>query len=122
MSPSGRRCGCLDDRRPPRRRPSRSVFVEGGLDALRHPHAQGRDGGAADRPLADAAAACPDDPELLVRANGAAMWARQRCSRRAVSPACLLVLAATLAPDDLAGHAFWQAHDPAKRAGSGGTS
>ena len=50
-----------------------AMFVDGGLDALRHPSAQLAKARAGGPQARRAAAACPDDPELLVRANGAAM-------------------------------------------------
>ena len=92
-----------------------SMFVVGGLDALRHP------GARADKaaPLVDKLAeplGLPDDPELLVRANGAAMVAGGallavgRLPRVAAS-----VLAASLVPTTIAGHPFWEEQDPAAR-------
>jgi uncharacterized membrane protein YphA (DoxX/SURF4 family) len=93
-----------------------ATFVVGGLDQLRHPAKQA----AKLAPLAQKAAPAlhlPDDPELLVRANGAAMvgagtlFAMGRMPRMSAT-----VLAATLAPTTYVGHPFWQAQDAATRA------
>ncbi|MCA0435709.1 MAG: DoxX family protein [Austwickia sp.] len=92
-----------------------AIFVTGGLDALRHPG--GRAQTAA--PLVERLSSMtgmPNDPELMVRANGATMalaglaLATGRLPRVAGG-----MLAATLAPTTVAGHAFWTEHDPAKR-------
>ena len=93
-----------------------AMFVVGGLDQLKHP------GTKADtaRPLVEKLAPAiglPDDTELLVRANGAAMvgagalLALGRLPRLASS-----VLAATLVPTTVAAHSFWNEQDPKVRA------
>jgi putative oxidoreductase len=93
-----------------------AMFVVGGLDQLKHP---GRKVDTA-RPLVEKvgpAIGLPDDPELLVRANGAAMvgagslLALGRLPRLAST-----VLAATLVPTTIAAHSFWQEQDPQVRA------
>ena len=93
-----------------------AMFVAGGLDQLKHPS---RKTGAA-RSLVEQVGptlGLPDDPELLVRANGAAMvsagslLAIGRLPRIAST-----VLAATVVPTTLAAHAFWQEQDPQARA------
>ena len=75
-----------------------AMFIDGGLDALRHPSAKL----AKAEPIVHKIAAplhLPDDPELLIRANGAAMvgagtlFAAGRFPRLSA-----LVLAATLVP------------------------
>ena len=64
-----------------------AMFIDGGLDALRHP----RPKVAKAEPVVHKLAGplhLPDDPELLVRANGAAMvGAGAPARRRAVPPA-----------------------------------
>ena len=93
-----------------------AMFVVGGLDQLKHP------GTKADtaRPLVEKLAPAiglPDDTELLVRANGAAMvgagalLALGRLPRLAST-----VLAATLVPTTVAAHSFWNEQDPKVRA------
>ncbi len=91
-----------------------AVFVQKGVDAVLHP------GPRVDavRPLARRAAAAglPDDPELLVRANGAvmagsgALFALGRLPRLSA-----LAMVATLVPTTYAQHAFWQEKDPEGR-------
>lgn len=93
-----------------------AMFVTGGLDQLRHPAKQA----PKVAPLADKVApsmGLPNDPELLVRANGAAMvgagslFAMGRMPR--ISAA---VLATTLVPTTYVGHPFWVEKDPAMKA------
>jgi uncharacterized membrane protein YphA (DoxX/SURF4 family) len=90
-------------------------FVDGGLDQFRHP------GTKVDRarPVVDKLAEplrLPNDPELLVRANGAAMagagilFATGKLPRLSA-----LVLAATIVPTTYAGHPFWAEKDAAQR-------
>ncbi len=93
-----------------------AMFVAGGLDQLKHP---GRTVPSA-RPLIEKVGptlGLPDDPELLVRANGAAMLgagtllAMGRLPRIAST-----VLAATVIPTTVVAHPFWAEHDDAARA------
>ena len=81
-----------------------TMFVVGGLDQLRHPAS----GKAKVGPLRRAGCAplrLPNDPELLVRANGAAMVGGGRCWRRVGCRASRrLVLAASLVPTTYVGH------------------
>ena len=92
-----------------------AMFVKGGYDAFMTPG--GRAAKAA--PLVNRVAGplgLPNDPELLVRANGLAMagsgllLALGRFPRVAST-----VLAATLVPTTVAGHPFWEETDPAAR-------
>ncbi len=91
-----------------------AIFVVQGLDALRHPaglHAKVA-------PFAEKVAplGLPNDPELLVRANGAtmvgggALLATGRFPRLAA-----LALAGALVPTTYVGHPFWVEKDPAIR-------
>jgi uncharacterized membrane protein YphA (DoxX/SURF4 family) len=93
-----------------------AMFVVGGLDQLKHPGAKADTA----RPLVEKlapAVGLPDDTELLVRANGAAMvgagalLALGRLPRIAST-----VLAATLVPTTVAAHSFWNEQDPKVRA------
>lgn len=92
-----------------------ATFVMGGLDQLRNP---GPKVDAA-RPLVERfhePLHLPNDPEMLVRANGAAMagagtlFAMGRLPRLSA-----LVLATSLVPTTYAGHRFWQQDEPAAR-------
>jgi uncharacterized membrane protein YphA (DoxX/SURF4 family) len=95
-----------------------AIFVVQGLDQLRHP------GGKADRvaPFAERLEplGLPNDPELLVRANGVAMvgggvlFAAGRLPRLAAT-----VLAGAMIPTTYVGHAFWAESDPAARKAQG---
>jgi len=92
-----------------------SIFVAGGLDALRHPAPKAA---LVEPQLKELAVrmGLPDDPELLVRANGAAqmaaglMLATGRLPRLGGA-----VLVASLVPTTYLGHRFWEKKDPTER-------
>ncbi len=92
-----------------------AMFVDGGLDQLRHPTTKTDSAAPVVEKLAPVLG-LPDDPELFVRINGASMvgagglLAFGRLPRLAAA-----VLAVTLVPTTIAGHRFWQADDPATR-------
>ena len=92
-----------------------SVFVVGGLDALRHPGPRTAKAAA----FADKVAAplgLPEDPELLVRANGAAMVAGGGLLGLGRFPRLAAVLlSGSIVPTTIAGHAFWNESDPQVR-------
>lgn len=94
-----------------------SIFISGGIDAVRNPEPKA--------PLAEDVAPpiarklpfnLPEDPVTLVRINGAVqigaglMLATGRFPRVAA-----VALAASLAPTTYAGHRFWAADDEATR-------
>ena len=92
-----------------------AIFVAGGIEALRHPATRARRA----QPLVDRAAeplGLPQDPELLVRANGAlmigagALLATGRFPRVAAA-----ALAGTLVPATVVEYPFWEAEDPQQR-------
>lgn len=92
-----------------------AVFVVGGIDQLRHPAAKlGPAGPFLDKVIP--MLGLPDDKEMLVRANGAAqavgglMLATGRLSRVGG-----VLVAASIVPTTLAGHAFWEKTDPKER-------
>lgn len=93
-----------------------AIFVTTGLDALKHPAKRAEMAA----PLVNALAGplhLPNDPELLVRANGAAMLAAGSLFGVSKLPRLSsLVLAATMVPTTYAGHAFWEEKDKAQRA------
>ncbi|MBK7722783.1 MAG: DoxX family protein [Austwickia sp.] len=89
-----------------------TVFITGGLDALRHPGKRAEKA----RPLVQSVAGVtglPNDAELMVRANGATaaiaglMLATGKMPRVAGG-----LLAASLVPTTYAGHPFWTEGDP----------
>lgn len=93
-----------------------AIFVVGGLDALRHPGGRVRKAEPLVRSLA-APLGLPDDPELLVRANGAAMIAGGALLATGRVPRLsALGLAAAMVPTTVAGHPFWEDTEPATRA------
>lgn len=93
-----------------------SIFVYGGLDALRHPGPKKPAAEKVVKPLVGPLG-LPDDTELLIRANGATMVAAGGLLATGRFPRLAsLALATTLVPTTLAGHAFWNESDPAKRA------
>src|SRR6476646_5599929 len=100
-----------------------SMFVVGGINALRNaPAAAQKAGPVAEKlvPLARKAAPSvpiPEDPVVLVRINAAvqigaaAALATGRAPRLSAT-----VLAASLVPTTLAGHRFWEESDPQAKA------
>ena len=89
-----------------------AIFVVQGLEQLRHPSAL-RPKVA---PFAERLAplGLPNDPELLVRANGATMVAGGALLATGRVPRLAsLALAGALVPTTYVGHAFWAETDPA---------
>lgn len=83
-----------------------TMFVTGGADAVRSP--AGRSPAAAKLGL--------PQPELMVRANGAAMAVAGTSMALGIKPRLsALTLLASLAPTTYASHAFWELEDPAQR-------
>lgn len=92
-----------------------AMFIDGGLDQLRHPASKV----AAAGPLIHQYAprlGLPDDPELLVRANGATMvGAGTLLATGRLPRLSALALAASLLPTTAAAHRFWEVKDPEQR-------
>ncbi len=92
-----------------------AMFIDGGLDALRHPSTKL----AKAEPIVHRLAGplhLPDDPELLIRANGAAMVAAGTLFATGRLPRLsALVLAGTILPTTAAGHRFWEESDPVQK-------
>jgi putative oxidoreductase len=92
-----------------------AIFVSGGLEVLRHPktHAEFA------APLITRVSqylSLPDDPETLVRANGATMMAAAAMLAMGKLPrAAAVVLAGTLIPATLTEYPFWTVKDPTLR-------
>ncbi len=92
-----------------------TIFVVGGLDALRHPGARAKIAEPVVSRLA-APLGLPQDPELLVRANGAAMMAAGSLLALGRFPRLAsAALATSMVPTTLVGHPFWSDTDPVKR-------
>lgn len=97
-------------------RPLLSVlFVRQGLDALRHPGARASTAAPFVARIAKPLG-LPDDPELLVRANGVAMLGAGSLLAMGRFPRLAsLVLVGTMVPTTFVGHAFWTVKDAAAR-------
>lgn len=95
-----------------------SMFITGGLSTVRDP---GRVAPAAERvavPLAQKLKVLPEDPEQLVRINGAVQLGAGTLLALGYFPRLsALALAATLVPTTFAGHPYWTIEDPQQRAG-----
>ncbi|MFD1810659.1 DoxX family membrane protein [Rhodococcus gannanensis] len=98
-----------------------SVFIAGGVDALRNPAAKAPAAGAvaeqaADKLPASVSEKVPADPETLVRINGAVQVGAGVLLAVGKAPRLAsLALAGSLVPTTLVGHAFWKIDDPAQR-------
>jgi uncharacterized membrane protein YphA (DoxX/SURF4 family) len=92
-----------------------AMFIDGGLDQLRHPSTKL----ARAEPIVHKLAGplhLPDDPELLIRANGAAMvGAGVMLATGRLPRLSALVLAGTIVPTTAAGHRFWEESDPVQK-------
>lgn len=88
-----------------------SVFISGGINALRKPEPHG----SMAEPVVDAVAepaGLPEDPELLAQVNGGVMIGAGALLAVGKMPRLAsAALAATLIPTTLAGHRFWEAED-----------
>jgi putative oxidoreductase len=93
-----------------------AIFVTSGLDALLHP----RERAKIAAPLVSKLSGplnLPDNPEMLVRANGATMVAAGTMLATGTFPrVAALALAGALVPTTYTAHAFWAVKDPAARA------
>jgi uncharacterized membrane protein YphA (DoxX/SURF4 family) len=99
-----------------------SMFVVGGVNALKNADAQGRKAAPITEklvPLAERAvpqAPIPSDPATLVRINAAVQIAAAAALATGRAPRLsAALLAASLVPTTAAGHRFWEESDPAQR-------
>jgi len=93
-----------------------AIFVTSGLDSVLHPTARAQIAAPWVKKLAGPLH-LPDDPELLVRANGATMVMAGSMLGLGKFPRLgALVLAGALVPTTYTAHAFWTVQDPAARA------
>jgi uncharacterized membrane protein YphA (DoxX/SURF4 family) len=94
-----------------------AIFLSGGLDALRNPSPKVPAAAGVAPSIAAKLPYLPEDPEQLVRINGAvqvvagAMLALGRFPRLSS-----MLLAASLIPTTIAGHRYWEEDDPGLRA------
>jgi uncharacterized membrane protein YphA (DoxX/SURF4 family) len=90
-------------------------FVIGGLDAYRHPADRAKTAAPLLAKIAPPLG-LPDDPELVVRANGAVMMGAGTLLAAGKLPRLsALALALSLLPTTIAGHPFWEVKDPKQR-------
>ena len=93
-----------------------SIFVTSGLDTLRHPAKPAQIAAPVIKALSGPLN-LPDDPELIVRANGATMLVAGTMLGLGKFPRlAALALAASLVPATYVAHAFWTVEDPTERA------
>jgi putative oxidoreductase len=92
-----------------------AVFMTGGLDALLHPTERAKVAAPMVTKMSENLSV-PNDPDLMVRANGATMLAGGTMLALGRFPRlAALVLALSLIPTTYAGHAFWTVKDPAAK-------
>lgn len=93
-----------------------AVFVTSGLDALLHPKERAAVAAPLVKKLSESPLNLPDNPEMMVRANGATMVAAGAMLATGTFPRLAsVVLAGVLVPTTYTGHAFWTVKDPADR-------
>ena len=93
-----------------------AIFVTSGLDALLHPAARAEIAAPLVTKLSGPLN-LPDDPVMMVRANGATMVAAGTMLGMGKFPrVAALALAGALVPTTFTAHAFWTVKDPDARA------
>jgi putative oxidoreductase len=94
-----------------------SIFVSGGLDSLRNPKSKVAAAAEVGPRIAAKLPYLSEDPETLVKINGAAqLVAGTLLSLGRLPRLSALVLVGSIVPTTLAGHRFWEEQEPAKRA------
>ena len=91
-------------------------FVSGGIDQIRNPQPKAGPASPIAKPIADRVPQLPNDPESLVKLDGAikVVGGLGLVFGPFARPAALL-LAGSLVPTTLAGHRFWETQDPEQR-------
>ncbi|HVF14607.1 MAG TPA: DoxX family protein [Acidimicrobiales bacterium] len=92
-----------------------AMFVSGGVDQLRRPESKVAQ---AEKVAATVAQTLhlPEDPVMLVRLNGAVqVGAASLLAMGKLPRLSAAALAASLVPTTLAGHRFWEEHEPGRR-------
>jgi len=93
-----------------------AIFVTSGLDALLHPTERAKIAAPLVTKLSGPLN-LPDDPEMMVRANGATMVAAGTMLGLGTFPRiAAAALAGALVPTTFTAHAFWAEKDPAVKA------
>lgn len=92
-----------------------ALFVVSGIDAVKKPAGRAALAGPFLEKLAEKTP-IPNDPELLVKVNGAVMAAAGASLSLSILPRLSAVaLVGTLVPTTLAAHPYWTEEDPAVR-------
>src|SRR5919107_364863 len=88
-------------------------FISGGIDQIRNPQPKAGPASPIAKPIADRVPQLPNDPESLVKLDGAikVVGGLGMVFGPFARPAALL-LAGSLIPTTLAGHRFWETTDP----------
>jgi len=91
-------------------------FISGGIDQMRNPQPKAAPASPIAKPIADRIPQLPNDPESLVKLDGAikVVGGLGLIVGPFARPAALL-LAGSLVPTTLAGHRFWETNDPEQR-------
>ncbi len=98
-------------------------FISGGIDQIRNPQPKAAPASPIAKPIADRVPQLPNDPESLVKLDGAikVVGGLGLIVGPFARPAALL-LAGSLVPTTLAGHRFWETNDPEQRVSATGSS
>ena len=94
-----------------------SMFVFGGLDAVRNPESKVKTAARVTEPLTCVAPWLPEDPEFLVKVNGAVqVGAGVLLATGKLRRLASLTLIGSIIPTTYAGHRFWEEADDVRRA------
>lgn len=94
-----------------------SIFVSGGLEALRNPKPKVPAADSVAPQIASKLPYLPEDTETLVRINaGVQVGAGLMLALGRLPRLSSVLLAGSLVPTTLAGHRFWEESDPTRRA------
>lgn len=94
-----------------------SIFIAGGLEAVRNPASKVKKAETVTEPLSEIVDAMPSDPETLVRINGAVqISAGLLLATGKLRRLASLALIGSIIPTTYAGHRFWEETDEVARA------
>ena len=92
-----------------------AMFVSGGMDQIKRPQTKVAQAEKVAEPIGHALH-LPEDPATLVRINGAVqVGAASMLAMGKFPRVSAAALAASLVPTTLAGHRFWEEHEPGRR-------